>query len=211
MSTEELRTSESSSDFEMPVQLFAMDGARETITGRLRRVNNGFYQLRSTLFLEPGRKIVLGLETCRVELEVVYCQRPELGPCYLGARVIATAEAGIRKEIRLPVEIPAKVNVPGIFDHEDAIVVDISSSGLGLQIPSAVEVGSIISVDIGKGIVFGQVRHCIRKSSGAFQAGITIEEFITRDHPLALEKKGGEIHSVFSLLRKLKNSLFSSD
>jgi hypothetical protein len=206
---EELQTTATSNEFEIPVQLFAMDGARETFSARIRRVNSGFFQLRITMAVDIGRKLVMHYDTCRVELEVLYCQSPGIGPYYVGAKVLNLDESAVRKEIRLPVDILAKVSVPGHLDHDDARIIDMSSSGLGLVVPRPVDVDCVIAVDTGLGIAFGEVRHCTKTPNGDYRIGISLEEFLTRDHPLVLKQGTRELFSLLRLLRKLKESLFT--
>jgi hypothetical protein len=206
---EELQTAASANEFEIPVQLFAMDGARETFSARIRRVNSGFFQLRITMAVGVGRKLVMHYDSCRVELEVLYCQNPGIGPYYVGAKVLNQDGGAVRKEVRLPVDILAKVTVPGQLDRNDARIIDMSSSGLGLVVPRSVDTGSVIAVDTGLGIAFGEVRHCAKTPQGDYRIGISLEEFITRDHPLVLKEGTRELFSLLGLLRKLKESIFT--
>jgi len=56
---EQSRVSESQADFELPVQLVATDGSRETISAEIRRVNNGLFQLRTTAPVDIGQCFLL--------------------------------------------------------------------------------------------------------------------------------------------------------
>lgn len=178
---EQSRAPEIHPDFEIPVQLSATDGSRETISARIRRVNHGFFQLRTTKSVDIGRRFLMECENCRLDLEVIYCQRPALGAYFVGARMLSGGETPVRREIRLPVDIPAKATFPGVPEGLPAVVIGISASGLDVLLPKAVENSSMLAIDIGNGIVFGEVRTCTKLSSGQFQAELTLEEFLPRD------------------------------
>jgi hypothetical protein len=177
---EPFRVPEPKADFELPVELLATDGSRETISAQIRRVNNGFFQLRTAQAVDVGRRFSLQYDACRTELEVIYCQRPGIGPCYVGARILTAGASTARKEVRLPVEIRASVNVPGVLEHAPAVVKGISMSGLRVMLSAAVQPGSMIALDIGNGVVFGEVKHCGESPDGPHQTEVSLDEFLER-------------------------------
>ena len=174
------RVHESNADFELPVQLLANDGSREAISAQIRRVNNGFFQLRTISAVDIGRRFSLEYEMCRIELEVIYCQRPGLGSCFVGARVLVDGNSSARKEIMLPVEIRASASVPGVLDRARAAVTGISASGLRVMLPASIEHGSMIAVDIGNGVVFGEVKQCRESDDGRHQTEMSLDQFLKR-------------------------------
>ena len=174
------RVPELHADFELPVQLLASDGSRETISAQIRRVNNGFFQLRTTGSLDVGRRFSLDYHSCRTELEVIYCQQPGIGPHYVGARVLTAGVSSARKDVRLPVEIRATASVPGVLEEAHAVVKGISASGLRVALPAPVEAGSMIALDIGNGVLFGEVKQCQLSTDGRYQADVTLDEFLER-------------------------------
>jgi hypothetical protein len=178
---EQSRVPESNADFELPIQLLATDGSRETVSAKIRRVNNGFFQLCTAVALDVGRRFSLDYDACRTELEVIYCQRPAVGTCYVGARILSDGVSSARKEIRLPVNIRATVSVPGVFDQAYAVVKGISASGLRVMLAAAVEAGSMIALDIGNGVVFGEIKLCRKLSDGQHQTDVSLDEFLERD------------------------------
>jgi hypothetical protein len=175
---------EAKADFELPVQLLASDGSRESVSAQIRRVNNGFFQLRTSGAVEVGRRFSLEFDACRTDLEVIYCQRPGIGPCYVGARILSAGASSARKDLRLPVEIRATASVPGVLEHARAMVKGISASGLRVMLSAAVEPGSMILLDIGNGVVFGEVTQSHELRDGHHQAEVSLHEFLERpeDH-----------------------------
>jgi len=84
-----------------------------------------------------------------------------------------------RREARYPCNDPAEARIlPGDGSLLPATVVDISRSGLRLEIPVSVVPGSQIEVSLPKQVViFGEVRHC-RRTGDRFSAGVQIKEVL---------------------------------
>jgi hypothetical protein len=200
---EQSRATESQLDFELPVQLIATDGSRETISAQIRRVNNGFFQLRTTAAVDVGRHFWLDYNSCRTELEVIYCQRPGIGLCYVGARVLTEGASTARKEVRLPVEIRTTVSVPGIFDQTRALIRGISASGLRVMLPGFVDPGSMIALDIGNGVVFGEVKSCGESTNGRYQTEVSLDEFLERPEHQETEREERDAPPSRGLFRRL--------
>lgn len=200
---EQSRAPEPHADFELPVQLLACDGSRETVSAHIRRVNNGFFQLRTTSALDVGRRFSLEYDACRTELEVIYCQRPGIGLCYVGARVLTEGASTSRKEVRLPVDIRATVSVPGVLDQARAVVKGLSASGLRVMLPALVEAGSMIALDIGNGVVFGEVKLCRESADGRYQTDVSLNEFLERPEDQISHREEHESGPPRGLFRRL--------
>lgn len=200
---EQSRAPEGQADFELPVHLAATDGSRETVSAEIRRVNNGFFQLRTTAPLDIGRRFLLEYDACRTELEVIYCQRPGIGPCYVGARVLTDGASTARKEVRLPVEIRATVTVPGVLDHVRGLIKGISASGLRVLLPAIVESGSMIALDIGNGVAFGEVKLCRKSADNRFQTDVALDEFLARPESQNTDLEAREPAASRGMFRRL--------
>lgn len=203
MKAEPSRAPDHSADFELPVQLVATDGSGEAISAQIRRVNNGFVQLRTSAAVEVGRRFSLIYDTCRSELEIIYCQRPGIGSCFVGARILTAGVSTARKEIRLPVEIRASVSVPGLFERARGVVKGVSASGLRVVLTAWVEPGSMIALDIGNGVVFGAVKECGESTDGHHQTEVTLDEFLERPEYQALEGEDRDTGPSRGLFRRL--------
>jgi len=82
-----------------------------------------------------------------------------------------------RREIRYPTNDQAEVRMlPSSGEHLAATIVDISKSGLRLELGSTLLKGSRVEITTSprKLIIFGEVRYC-RRVGGIFNAGILIE------------------------------------
>ena len=82
-----------------------------------------------------------------------------------------------RREARYPTGDAARIRVlPIEGDWAAATVVDISRSGVRVELSSAVPSGAHVEIMVmpRKVVIFGEVRHC-RRSGGIFHIGIQIE------------------------------------
>ena len=61
-----------------------------------------------------------------------------------------------------------------------ATVIDISSSGLGFMSEEPIGIGEMACLDLGAGLVFGEIRHC-EKDSANYRVGLRIEECLHCD------------------------------
>jgi hypothetical protein len=82
-----------------------------------------------------------------------------------------------RREPRYPCNDPVMVRVmPGDGNRVPATLVDVSRSGLRLEIAIPLIKGSEIEIVLSKQIaIFGKIRHC-RRSGDNYQAGVLIQE-----------------------------------
>ena len=95
-----------------------------------------------------------------------------------------------RRETRYPCHDPAVVQiVPGDGRHFRATVLDISRSGMRIELETPVHQGVVIQVALPKqAIIIAEVRHC-RHSGDHYVAGVLINEVYTRH-----QVEGGHIH-----------------
>jgi PilZ domain len=82
-----------------------------------------------------------------------------------------------RREPRYPCNDPVEVRIlPGGGQRVPAMLLDVSKSGLRLQIGTALLKGAEIEILLSKQIaIFGKVRHC-RRNGDVYHAGILIQE-----------------------------------
>jgi hypothetical protein len=91
---------------------------------------------------------------------------------------IHPSQKHVRSDRRVPVQLSAVVIMPA-RDKIAAKVIDMSRSGLGLELSAEVPVGARIPVEFISGTVFGEVRHCSAISL-VYRAGMRIDEFVIR-------------------------------
>jgi hypothetical protein len=172
----------SSAQFHIPVQIQLLDGEKELIPAEICRVNAGFLRLAVFVPIEANRSLEVLYAGRRILCEVAYCERQQhkILEYHIGAQMIRGG--GIRTERRLPVDLPATLEYPGAHGRPVAArVIDISQSGLGLELPILIPAGTLVLIDLGYGIAFGEIRHCAKKTSHVYRAGFQLDEFISRD------------------------------
>lgn len=98
------------------------------------------------------------------------------------ARSKAATAANRRSEPRFPANAPVEVSItyPVAQGHLAGTVIDISKSGLRLRMDTSLPKSSRVQVKLGEVMVFGEVRHCREVEDGVFEAGIRIEDMLTR-------------------------------
>jgi hypothetical protein len=79
----------------------------------------------------------------------------------------------------------------------------ISASGLRVMLPAAVEPGSMIALDIGNAVVFGEVKLCRQSADGRYQTDVSLDEFLERPEHLETDRQEREPSASPSLFRRL--------
>jgi hypothetical protein len=83
-----------------------------------------------------------------------------------------------RREARYPAQEPAELEL--LYGPRDPIygtVLDVSRSGLRIELPRRIHRGEEVKVKLQQNVIFGEVRYC-RAVAGVFQAGIRIDELV---------------------------------
>ena len=91
-----------------------------------------------------------------------------------------TDETGRRRDPRYVVNLPARVYAAVSEQPFDAMVVDISRDGLGLECPLQLEMGDTLAVESQLNLAFGVVRHCRALPCGRFRAGVLVHNVISK-------------------------------
>ncbi len=162
----------------LPVILRLSDSRSGSYKGKIRRVEKGFFQLSSTVRMEPNLRLEILMDGCTIMTEVVSCEEHKAGDFRLGARRFYGPQRAIRSEPRIPVNFDAVVKTSA-SESISGRVVDMSHSGLGMELSTAVPAGTRVFVEFVSGTAFGEIKHC---SSHAltFRAGVRIDEFVVR-------------------------------
>jgi hypothetical protein len=177
----------SGAELNITTQLRFPDSPEDEISIVIRRMNAGFVKLFSKRKVPVAAKVEIQLRGDVIHGEVLYC-RPERDGYSIGMNLSGLRT--VRRELRLPVDFPALLRMPGSDSPIKIRIVDMSSSGLGLALPMEIEAGTGVAIEFSRGTVFGEIRHCVA-ASGYFRAGVAAEEFIARDNPPSSQPHGG--------------------
>lgn len=162
---------------DLPVELRVLNEEHKTSV-RLARVDRGFLKVFSPVALPKDTRVEVTFDGCSITAAVVSCEQEAPNRFALGLRRTYGPQGAIRAEPRVPVDLSA-VPTFGSEDRMFARIIDMSQSGLGFELPTAIPLGTRVAVQFVAGIVFGEIRHCAEKA-GLFRAGMRIEEFIVR-------------------------------
>ena len=179
-------------ELDIPSQLRFLSDPDKIYDVRIRRVNTGFVKLFSQNRIPVDSRVQILFNGQTIIAQVAYCTASGEGYS-VGA---SFGETGfVRRELRVPVHLPAMLTLPESPNPVKIRVVDMSASGLGLAVPMEIPVGTGVAVDLEHGTVFGEIRYCIQ-SSGYYRAGLALEEFIPVD------SNGKTESSLLSVLNK---------
>jgi hypothetical protein len=83
-----------------------------------------------------------------------------------------------RSEARYPTQDPAELQIlAGPSEPIYGTILDVSRSGLRVELSQRIARGEQVKVKLHENVIFGEVRYC-RAVSGAFQAGIRIQDLV---------------------------------
>jgi c-di-GMP-binding flagellar brake protein YcgR len=91
---------------------------------------------------------------------------------------LVSAQSGFvdrRREQRVPLDlIPAQVQSDEDSTAIRARIVDISTSGLRLNLDSPSKVGSVVTVRFNNTVASGETRYCLPRQDGSFDIGLRL-------------------------------------
>ncbi|HWF08118.1 MAG TPA: hypothetical protein VG297_06630 [Bryobacteraceae bacterium] len=137
-------------------------------------IARGRAHLQSPRWLESGTELTAHLKLISIPAGVLYCHQKSPG-----YRICLSIGAeSQRSEPRFPVDFPAwgtvfiGSNEPRTFD---AVVTDISPSGIGLRMPIACPEDAMICVETDVYVVAGEIKHCVKEPGReTFHAGVRV-------------------------------------
>jgi hypothetical protein len=168
---------DASAGFDIPVELCMLDRGNTVVAARIRRVSPARFELSCSEQLEKGQRLALSHEGRRIEVAVSFTEHDVPG-VYLLAVKGADAAGEVRSELRLPTDLPAVVRVAGSAEQMNARVVDMSPSGMGMELATPMPLGSKVCVNIEQGLAFGEIRFCRQRPDGVYFVGFLLEEYI---------------------------------
>jgi hypothetical protein len=149
----------------------------------VRGVLEGFTPGEVTVLLsEPvaeQRMATVRLNSFVFEGLTLYC-RPRQDQFEVHISIDDVETNGLRRAPRFPVKLPAELFLPRV-DPVAIRIVDISSEGLGIELPILVEMGQPIAIATESVFVFATVRHCRQLSEGLFRGGAEMHHLFERN------------------------------
>jgi hypothetical protein len=132
--------------------------------------------------IESKTHVVVRVNTCSFYGDVLYC-KPSGSRWEAHVSFDDVDASGLRRSPRFPVRIPARLYASGSAPIE-AMILDISGEGLGVEIGCAVAAQANVAVQSEDAVALGHVRHCREFGPGVFRAGILLQHIMKRDSQL---------------------------
>jgi hypothetical protein len=112
--------------------------------------------------------------------EIVSCLRK--GSAYDACVVIPnTNESDRRAAQRFPVTQEVRISVDSSQSLVEAVVVDLSTHGMGLETSAPLQIKEIVTVESDSSEAFGIVRHCRALPQGRYHAGVEIFHIMPKE------------------------------
>jgi hypothetical protein len=140
-----------------------------TVCGVLETFTPGEVAILLNEHVSEQRSVTVEMNPFVFDGHTLYCQ-PRKDKFEVHISIDDVEHSGLRRSPRFPVKLPAQLLLP----HAEPVtitIVDISSDGLGIELPVPVETGQPIAVTNGSVFIFAIVRHCRQLSEGIFRAG----------------------------------------
>lgn len=161
--------------FDIGVNLRLLDEDTRSIPATLNRVANGMFVVCSPTFVSPGDRLEMRAQERSLQSRVIFCERQPEGNFRLG--LVIESDDRRRLEARIEFQSAGVLRILNSFRTLAVTVIDISPSGLGLELPTLIPVGAAVRVEFSAGIGTGEIRHCARRGD-RYRAGMRMHEFI---------------------------------
>lgn len=117
----------------------------------------------SAISIEFGAEVRAG--------EIISCRRKDTR--YEACVVIPDNNAAERRySQRFPITQEVQVQADSLEGQMNAVIVDLSASGMALDIATQLRIGEIVTVESAASLAFGIVRHCTTLRDGRFRTGV---------------------------------------
>jgi PilZ domain len=134
--------------------------------------------------IESKTHVSVRANTCSFHGDILYC-KPSGIRWEAHVSFDDVDSSGLRRSPRFPVRIPARVFANGSGGPIEAMILDISGEGLGVEMGHGVQAQASVAVQSEDAVALGHVRHCREIGPGVFRAGILMQHIMKRDSELA--------------------------
>jgi|HubBroStandDraft_6_1064221.scaffolds.fasta_scaffold280546_2 hypothetical protein len=174
-----------------------------TVPGKVKQITDRSMHLFVTHLVYPNSRVrVVFPNNYSVEGEVAF-RNPSGDGFIVGVFFEGYAVRELRSEARVSIQNEkAMVSIleGGTGAKIPAVVVDISTKGLGLRIGQPIPSGAWIKVELRRTMVIGEVRHCSLGAKGDYSLGIMTETTIDRQ---AVQRGTGLMHFFRKVFKKV--------
>lgn len=161
----------------MHVVLEVVDGANLSIPCDLVGIHQGQVHLTTKAQVAPKTKVILRINRVTVTGEVDYSKNKDRK--FLTCVVVDRN----RSSPRFPVDEPGSLTILNgdANPAHTCRLTDLSQSGLGLDTPAEVEVGSMTCVQTSSMLAVGEIRYQRRNEGGDFHLGLAVTDVLVSE------------------------------
>jgi hypothetical protein len=167
--------------FDIPVELQILDPTNRVVAALIRRVSQSFFELSCSESLPERQRLALSHEGRRIVVEVSSAAPQANAGFLLSVKVVAEQLGDVRSELRLPTDLPAALRVAGETEQIDVRIMDMSPSGMGIEMPKDLPPGAKVCINLAQGLAFGDIRFCRQTGQDLYFAGFSLEEYIGQE------------------------------
>jgi hypothetical protein len=138
----------------------------------------GTLHVISELPITPSADVTINFGMALVAGTVQYCT--PRNDRYLICVSVTPPTGTRRRDPRLPVDQSCLLTALdcGSSVRLNAVIMDISASGMGVRISQSLKIGTMIWVQAGGFVAAGQLLHCRRLEGGQFGAGLELTDIL---------------------------------
>ena len=129
--------------------------------------------------------------------EIISCRRT--GSTYETCVVMENRNAADRRvDERFPVTQEVRILADSVGSKTNALVVDLSSQGMGFEIPIPLKLKETVAIETASNEAFGIVRHCQELPGGNYYAGVEIFHVMPKE-PVESSRKPSVLERLFPI------------
>lgn len=135
----------------------------------------GYVRVTMAVSIPGDAKVTVRFHGGRFTGSVAHCVADD-DRFRVGIRLTRENGEGNRRDPRFPVHSLGLLTLVGSASivREEIEITDVSATGLGVRIRSALEPGGVVMIELQAGAAFGEVRHCEPESGGWSRVGIAL-------------------------------------
>jgi len=156
-------------------ELTVEDGSEESWPCLVWSVAPGYVRVTMAVSIPGDAKVNVCFHGGRFTGSVAHCVADE-DRFRVGIRLTRENGEGNRRDPRFPIHSLGLLTLVGSAGvvREEIEITDVSATGLGIRIRSALEPGGVVMIELQSGAAFGEVRHCESESGGWSRVGIAL-------------------------------------
>jgi hypothetical protein len=153
--------------------------------------------VKEALVEKSAVSIEFGAVTC--EGNIISC-RPHESEFEVSIAIPQREGCDVRAAERFPVTEEVQISAGRLDSQLDAVVTDVSTQGIGLEMSAPLETGETVTVESASDVAFGTVRYCRPLRDNRFHAGLAVFHIMPKEPDVSVH------HRKLTLLGRLLSS-----